>query len=99
MTEDDLDPPGVQLELDDALEPPAELVEAIRLVLGTQYASTRNLQRVLGIPRARAAELILILEENGVVGPAPREGLARPVLRFPSDLDEVLHALTGAPQS
>lgn len=76
-----------------------ELAAAIRLILGTQYASARNLQRVLEIPRARADALILTLEENGVIGPAPNVGISRPVLVRSEQLDEVLHSLTGAPPS
>jgi S-DNA-T family DNA segregation ATPase FtsK/SpoIIIE len=52
-------------------------VEAKRMVMTSKKASTSMLQRRLGVGYARAARLIDILEERGVVGPAdgakPRE--------------------------
>jgi S-DNA-T family DNA segregation ATPase FtsK/SpoIIIE len=51
--------------------------EAKRMVMNSKKASTSMLQRRLGVGYARAARLIDILEERGVVGPAdgakPRE--------------------------
>ncbi|GBE16904.1 DNA translocase SpoIIIE [bacterium BMS3Abin15] len=51
--------------------------EAKKLVIETDKASASLLQRRLRVGYARAARLIDILEENGVVGPAdgakPRE--------------------------
>lgn len=55
--------------------------EARQIVIETQKASTSFLQRKLGIGYARAARLIDILEERGVVGPGngakPREVLEK----------------------
>ncbi|BFT95074.1 MAG: hypothetical protein MNSN_02440 [Minisyncoccus archaeiphilus] len=45
-------------------------VEAKRMVITSKKASTSMLQRRLGVGYARAARLIDILEERGVVGPA-----------------------------
>ena len=51
--------------------------EAKRMVISSKKASASLLQRRLGVGYARAARLIDILEERGVVGPAegakPRE--------------------------
>ncbi len=55
--------------------------EARQIVIETQKASTSFLQRKLGIGYARAARLIDILEERGIVGPGngakPREVLEK----------------------
>lgn len=59
--------------------------EARQIVIENNKASTSFLQRKLGIGYARAARLIDILEERGVVGPGngakPREVLDGPVVR------------------
>lgn len=70
---------GLSMSLSDDNEgPDDELYEDAKdLVVRTGKASTSYLQRKLGIGYARAARLIDILEEHGVVGPAngskPRE--------------------------
>ncbi len=57
--------------------------EARQIVIETQKASTSFLQRKLGIGYARAARLIDMLEEHGIVsagnGAKPREVLEKPV--------------------
>jgi S-DNA-T family DNA segregation ATPase FtsK/SpoIIIE len=57
--------------------------EARQIVIETQKASTSYLQRKLGIGYARAARLIDMLEEHGVVsagnGAKPREVIEKPV--------------------
>lgn len=72
-------------EVDDAL-----LEEAERVVREASRASTSLLQRRLRIGYSRAARIIDILEERGVVGPAdgsrPREVLAQNDPSFPSRL-------------
>jgi len=60
-------------------------IEARQYVIEAGYASASLLQRRLSIGYARAARLINMLEEDGVVGPSqgaqPREVL----IDFPSD--------------
>jgi len=46
--------------------------QAVRLIVTTGYASISNLQRRLGLGYSRAAKLIDIMEEEGIVGPADR---------------------------
>ncbi len=57
--------------------------EARQIVIDTQKASTSFLQRKLGIGYARAAKLIDMLEEHGIVGPSngakPREVMEKTV--------------------
>lgn len=59
--------------------------EARQIVIESGKASTSFLQRKLGIGYARAARLIDILEERGIVGPGngakPREVLEKPIER------------------
>ncbi|MDQ5949380.1 MAG: segregation ATPase FtsK/SpoIIIE, family, partial [Patescibacteria group bacterium] len=67
---------------DDACEPDDDLYEDARqTVLEAGKASTSYLQRKLGIGYARAARLIDMLEEHGVIGPGsgakPREILEK----------------------
>lgn len=78
-------------ELADSDEPADTLYsQALDVVLGTGNASTTFLQRKLKIGYARAASLIDMLEQKGVVGPAegskPRKVLAgRPKSEAESD--------------
>lgn len=57
--------------------------DARQIVIETGKASTSFLQRKLGVGYARAAKLIDMLEDRGIVGPAngskPRDVLERPV--------------------
>ncbi len=57
--------------------------EAREIVIRDQKASTSYLQRKLGVGYARAAKLVDMLEERGVVGPGngakPREVLEKPM--------------------
>ena len=56
--------------------------QAVRLIVTTGYASISNLQRKLGLGYSRAAKLIDMMEEEGIVGPAdgskPRKVLVGP---------------------
>lgn len=68
---------------DDGAEAEDEMYEAAKdLVVKTQKASTSFLQRRLGLGYARAARIMDMLEEHGVIGPGdgakPREVLLKP---------------------
>jgi S-DNA-T family DNA segregation ATPase FtsK/SpoIIIE len=72
------------IEFEDELLP-----DVIDLVLREQRASISLLQRKLRIGYTRAARIMDLLEEKGVVGPQPPGGQAREV--FPSAAHALLH--------
>jgi hypothetical protein len=102
MPKSGIDNPGPLFDLNESdQEPPAGVPasnnlddlfpQAVRIVVESQKVSASTLQRELGIGYARAAQLINMMESNGVVGPASASVTgSRDVLKDQAWLDDVL---------